>query len=134
WSRRPDKDALRWYVADDRGLYRPGEEVKVKGWVRVVGAGKHGDVRALDASAKTATWRLKDAQGNEVAKGARPLNTLGGFDLTVALPRTMNLGAAVLELSAGGAAAFTDKTYTHVFQVEEFRRPEFEVKASASEG
>src|SRR5262249_59371090 len=89
WQRRGEADALRWYVADDRGLYRPGEEVKVKGWIRVAGAGKHGDLRPLEPALKTTTWRLKDGQGNEVAKGARPLNALGGFDLSVALPRTM---------------------------------------------
>ncbi|MGH9903884.1 MAG: hypothetical protein ACRD68_18905, partial [Pyrinomonadaceae bacterium] len=31
WHRREAQDALRWYVFDDRKMYRPGEEVHVKG-------------------------------------------------------------------------------------------------------
>ena len=45
----------------------------------------------------------------------------------------MNLGAAVVQLDAAGTA-LSGSQHTHVFQVQEFRRPEFEVKAQASEG
>ncbi|HVS20309.1 MAG TPA: Ig-like domain-containing protein, partial [Pyrinomonadaceae bacterium] len=44
WFRKDTSDTLRWYVFDDRGLYRPGEEVHVKGWIRRVGSNKDGDV------------------------------------------------------------------------------------------
>lgn len=37
-------DDASWYVADDRQMYRPGEEVHVKGWLRVIGGGQEGDV------------------------------------------------------------------------------------------
>ncbi len=47
WVRRAAGDTLRWYVFDDRKMYRPGEEVSVKGWLRRVGEGKAGDVGAL---------------------------------------------------------------------------------------
>jgi alpha-2-macroglobulin len=133
WARRADTDVLRWYVADDRGLYRPGEEVKVKGWVRVIGAGKHGDLRALEPSVKTASWRLRDTQGNEIAKGTRPLDAHGGFDVSVKLPANMNLGPALLELETA-AQHLAETAHVHSFEVQEFRRPEFEVKASASDG
>ena len=38
WTRNPARDELRWYVFDDRQMYRPGEEVHVKGWLRRIGA------------------------------------------------------------------------------------------------
>src|SRR5262249_46494525 len=43
---------LRWYVFDDRGLYRPGEDVKIKGWIRAIDPRKGGDVDGLPARIK----------------------------------------------------------------------------------
>ncbi|MEO6391581.1 MAG: Ig-like domain-containing protein, partial [Pyrinomonadaceae bacterium] len=40
WFRRAQPDELRWFVFDDRKMYRPGEEVHIKGWMRIVGGGK----------------------------------------------------------------------------------------------
>ncbi len=34
WYRKPSSDQLRWHVFDDRAMYRPGEEVHVKGYLR----------------------------------------------------------------------------------------------------
>jgi uncharacterized protein YfaS (alpha-2-macroglobulin family) len=34
WSQRSVDDEPRWYVFDDRQMYRPGDEVHVKGWLR----------------------------------------------------------------------------------------------------
>ncbi len=47
WSLQPQTDYLRWHVFDDRAMYRPGEEVHVKGWIRRIGASETGDVEAL---------------------------------------------------------------------------------------
>ncbi len=68
-----------------------------------------------------------------MAKGTTGLSGLGGFDLTLALPPTMNLGPAHLGLEAAAPGARRARTRTR-FEVQEFRRPEFEVKATASEG
>ena len=133
WRRRERADRLRFYVFDDRQMYRPGEEVRVKGWVRRVGAGPEGDVGPLPADVTVLDWTLSDARGNEVADGTARLGALGGFDLTLALPPTMNLGTAHLRLEAGGADVGPTRDH-HTFEVQEFRRPEFEVTATASEG
>ena len=95
-------DSLRWYVFDDRGMYRPGEEVHVKGWLRRVGGGPTGDVGPLAGAVDRRQLRLRDSQGNEVAQGNAGLSGLGGFDLAFKLPDTMNLGTAYLELNATG--------------------------------
>ena len=124
-------DEIRFSVFDDRGLYRPGEEVKVKGWVRVVTAGKGGDVLPLGDRARTLSYTLRDPQGNEVAKGTRPLSPFGAFDLSLKLPPTMNLGESALTLTLDAAVP---ASHQHTIKVQEFRRPEFEVSASASEG
>jgi uncharacterized protein YfaS (alpha-2-macroglobulin family) len=133
WRKVARADSLRFCVFDDRKVYRPGEEVRVKGWLRRIGAGPRGDVEVLPAGASVVIWTLRDSRANEVAKGEARLSRLGGFDLTLKLPTTMNLGAAVLQLEARGAP-LEGRQHAHVFQVQEFRRPEFEVKAEASEG
>jgi alpha-2-macroglobulin len=127
WKRQMLGDELRFYIVDDRQMYRPGEDVQLKGWVRRVGMGREGDV-AEAAGLQQVSYVLKDSRGNEMGKGTCPLRALGGFDLVLKLPPNMNLGPAQLEITAPGGLAH------HAFQVQEFRRPEFEVTARASEG
>jgi uncharacterized protein YfaS (alpha-2-macroglobulin family) len=135
WVRREATDDLRWYVFDDRKMYRPNEEVSVKGWIRRVGAGKTGDVGALAGAADSVSYTLSDSRGNEVTKGTARVNALGGFDMKLKLPPTMNLGYGSLQLQAeGGSGAASSRQYQHTFQVQEFRRPEFEVNARTDEG
>src|SRR5262249_40625816 len=63
WRRRNLNDALRWHVFDDRGLYRPGEEVHIKGWLRRVAFGPLGDVGAA-GDISNVTYELHDSRGN----------------------------------------------------------------------
>jgi uncharacterized protein YfaS (alpha-2-macroglobulin family) len=135
WVRREAADELRWYVFDDRKMYRPGEEVSVKGWIRRVGGGKRGDVGALAGAADSVTYIVRDQRGNEITKGAARLNATGGFDSRFKLPPTMNLGNGYIQFQAeGGSGVASNRQHQHYFQVQEFRRPEFEVNASTDEG
>ncbi|GMV42008.1 MAG: hypothetical protein AMXMBFR64_37240 [Myxococcales bacterium] len=134
WAKRSLKDALRWYVFDDRGMYKPGEEVRVKGWVRTWGAGQLGDIGSARDVVDKVGWRLRDSRNNEVAKGDAVVDAAGGFSFSLKLTDTMNLGHASLELVADGGGTVESRTFGHSFQVQEFRRPEFEVTAKASEG
>jgi uncharacterized protein YfaS (alpha-2-macroglobulin family) len=133
WKRRDVVDGLRFFVFDDRHLYRPGEEVHVKGWIRRVGNDEGGDVAALGGAVKTLRYALRDAQGNEVLKGERDVNAMGAFDVALKLPATMNLGHAFLMLETSAAGLAGTKTQ-HDLEVQEFRRPEFEVTATADAG
>ena len=134
WVKSVAGEELRWYVFDDRKMYRPGEEVSVKGWLRRVGSGRGGDVGPLAGAAEMVSYTLNDPQGNEVLKGSARINALGGFDTKMKLPPTMNLGNAYLRLQAAGSAPVSNRDYVHSIQVQEFRRPEFEVNTQASEG
>src|SRR5712692_4303322 len=130
WQQKPQPDELRWYVFDDRKLYRPGEEVHIKGWIRRIGAGKGGDVGPLTGAIKRVNYVIKDEAGNEVTKGELAPNGFGGFDFAFKLPATMNLGQAQIEFETKSTMKGLDaKNYVHSFQVQEFRRPEFEVTA-----
>jgi alpha-2-macroglobulin len=130
WQRMTIHDELRWYVFDDRQMYRPGEEVHVKGWMRRVGGKADGDVSLLGDAVSNVRYRIYDPQGNELQNGEIPVNALGGFDFSFTLPENANLGYASLQLEAVGNLGGLDNTQTyHQFQIQEFRRPEFEVSA-----
>jgi uncharacterized protein YfaS (alpha-2-macroglobulin family) len=123
-------DELRWYVFDDRKLYRPGEEVHVKGWMRAVGGGKDGDVGSLNGAVKRISYVVKDTSDNEILKGEVAVNVFGGFDAVFKLPGNMNLGSAEVEFETHDPeGGFDEESHIHNFQVQEFRRPEFEVTA-----
>ncbi len=135
WGQRAPKDALAFYVFDDRRMYRPGETVSVKGFVRELGFGKGGGVALPTRIGTAVSYSLHDSRRNEITSGATELSPLGGFDLSLSLPPEINLGAAMLTIRAQdktGELART--THRHSFQVQEFRRPEFEVRAQVSEG
>jgi uncharacterized protein YfaS (alpha-2-macroglobulin family) len=123
-------ERTRFFTFDDRRMYKPGEDVHVKGWVRNIGWEKGGDVALVPNSASlTLRWTAHDPRGAELSKGTAQLDALGGFDFVVTTPDNANLGSASVSLELSNGA-----TGSHGFQIQEFRRPEFEVSASASEG
>jgi uncharacterized protein YfaS (alpha-2-macroglobulin family) len=127
WMKRGHAPQLAWYVIDDRKLYKPGEDVSLKGWLRTIDFGKNGDVGPSDV--KQVTYKVMDSVGNQIAEGTAVVDVLGGFDSKFTLPKTPNLGyASVMFTTPDG------RSFDHQIQVEEFRRPEFEVSAHASEG
>jgi alpha-2-macroglobulin len=120
-TRQSPSDSLRWYAIDDRQIYKPGETMKIKGWVRQVPA-KTDDLILVNA--KTVNYVVTDANGNELTKGNAPLGSLSGFDLSIDIPLTANTGPAYMQLGVDGGGV----DFGHSFQIAEFRRPEFEVK------
>jgi len=119
-------DRLAFYVVDDRKLYRPGEEVSLKGWLRTIEGGKGGDVAATTAT--EITYVATDSRNNKIAEGKATINAAGAFDAKFTLPTTPNLGRTGIVFTANG------QNHYHQLRTEEFRRPEFEVAATASQG
>ncbi|MCP4601821.1 MAG: hypothetical protein GY847_15120 [Proteobacteria bacterium] len=131
WSRVEKKDQLSWYTFDDRGMYRPGEQARIKGWIRKLEPGKKGDIRALNQKRAQIEWKLRGPRGNDLAKGKTDLSRLGGFDIAVTFPKDINLGTAWLQLEAVEAGGLDNETHAHPLEIQEFRRPEFEVATKA---
>jgi uncharacterized protein YfaS (alpha-2-macroglobulin family) len=131
WVKQERPTQLAWYVIDDRKMYKPGEEVTLKGWLRTISYAKGGDVGGIDGAVNSINYKVTDSRGNEIGKGAMPVSSVGGFDTKFTLPKTPNLGHAYVTLEAKGRMT---GSHGHGFQIEEFRRPEFSVKANASEG
>lgn len=113
-------ESARWYVSDDRFLYKPSEPVYLKGWVRYTHNGVNPDL-ALPHQGEAVAWRLDDSRGNKIASGSAALSDQGGFDLEVALPPTVNLGPATFTLST------RTHSMRHAIKIEEFRTPAFSV-------
>ncbi|MFT3697354.1 MAG: alpha-2-macroglobulin family protein [Kofleriaceae bacterium] len=131
WYRMPHGTGLRWYVTDDRRMYKPGEEVSLKGWLRLVDEGKGGDVNGLRGAVSSIDYKVFDSRNNQIAVGSTPVSTVGGFDTKFTLPKTPNLGYTRVEFKSKGRI---NEAFNHAIQIEEFRRPEFEVTAKASQG
>lgn len=126
WQRREPGAEVRFAVFDDRRLYRPGEDVRLKGWLRRIGPGPAGDVEPFVGASRVG-WTLRDARGDEVARGEAEINGWGGFDVGTRLPTAMNLGQAAFHLHAAGLEGAATR---HAIEVQEFRRPEYEVAAA----
>ena len=122
-SRENISDEVRWYVVDDRGIYRPGETVRVKGWVRSMTLTGETQLEQADPES-TVSWTVFGPRGNELAVGDSAVSPLSGFDLEFDIPEGSNLGGALIEFNLRGQG----RTF-HDFQIQEFRRPEFEVTA-----
>ncbi|MGB2954458.1 MAG: alpha-2-macroglobulin family protein [Anaerolineales bacterium] len=130
WSKRSLSDELRWYVWDDRQMYKPGEEVYIKGWMRRIGTDESGDVELVGDQVNQVTYQVIGPQGNELVSGQAEVNPLGGFDFHFSIPENANLGYTQLILHPVGTMAGISYTnHYHNIQVQEFRRPEFEVTA-----
>ena len=130
WDQIVVHDTLRWYVFDDRHMYKPDEEVHVKGWIRRVGGKQDGDVGLVGNALQGVRYTIMGPQGNELGTGSAEANDLGGFDFVFTLPENANLGYAELILNTEGNLGSLELTqYYHAFQIQEFRRPEFEVTA-----
>ncbi|HYW08279.1 MAG TPA: MG2 domain-containing protein, partial [Longimicrobium sp.] len=128
WSARDTMPRGMWHSFTDRNLYRPGETVKFKGWLRWLRPGVEGQL-TLPARGEV-SYTVRDPRGEELAKGTAPLTELGGFDGSFALPRGANLGGAYITVRAPDGRA------QHMIRlvVQEFRRPEYEVSVTADPG
>ena len=125
WFKHARAPQLAWYVIDDRKLYRPGEEVSLKGWLRTIDYGKNGDVggRARRHSGHLQgdgqpgqPDRRRLGEGRRARRVRHEVHAAEDAEPRLRERRCSRRRAA---LSAP-------------LQIEEFRRPEFEVSAHAS--
>ncbi len=126
-------EVVRWYVFDDRNLYRPNEEVRVKGWVRAVDMGQGAGIRLLTQKTRNVRFIVYDPLGNKVGEGGAPVDAAGGFDFKFGLPDNVNLGHARVAIELEGVS-IPGREHSHRFRIQEFKRPDFEVATEASEG
>lgn len=125
WLAHAPSEQQQWFLFDDRGLYKPGEKAVVKGYIRAWQRGPEGQLALRGTTGDTVNWVLNDPRGNKLKEGTTKLNAFSAVELEVELPKDTNLGSHQLTLSAPGLTSGY-----HSLNVQEFRRPEFEVKSS----
>lgn len=125
---RSVEPGLRWLIFDDRGMYKPGESAHFEGIVRPFLARPGKGLMPFEGGGSIA-WTLRDAQGANIATGDTPLSESGSFHIEVEdLGESPNLGMARLELTTTWQGRSTRAI--HNLQIQEFRRPEFEVSTT----
>lgn len=124
----------RWYCVTDRNLYKPGEKVQTKGWLREFTAGPEGDLRLMKNVTPSVDYRVTDIQGNEISKGTASLDDAGGFNFSFEVPKTANLGDGTISLTTNAKQNNGSITTSSAisFKIAEFRRPEFELSVSSA--
>ncbi|MBP7149399.1 MAG: alpha-2-macroglobulin [Acidobacteria bacterium] len=113
-------------VNPERGIYRPGDEVLLKGLFRFR---KRGEILSPPAGSK-AQLKVVDSRGTEIAKQEVAFTAFGTFHAAVPLAADTALGwyQAVAELDLDG-----EKLGVYGgFRVEEYRAPQFQVDVSSA--
>ncbi len=113
----------RNFIFTDRGVYRAGETVHIKGYMRLE---KDGVLHKMPAS--DVDLSVKDSRGNIVALDDAELTDLGGFSLDVDLPKDASLGTYTITVEPDEPTldGHLQKGTTGSFRVEAYRPPRFE--------
>ena len=121
YSRHADTAYLREkaLIITDRPVYRPGDTVHIKAWVR----------RATYDLANTSVFagqefpvEIRDARGNKILEKSFIADDFGGFEIDLPLDEDAGLGTYRINIKRRGGGSF---------RVEEYKKPEYEVSVEA---
>jgi uncharacterized protein YfaS (alpha-2-macroglobulin family) len=115
---------LRGFMHTDRGLYRPGDTVHVKGLARQTRLGTPLDV---PGEGKKVAVTVEGPQGKTFTTTTARLSPFGGFWFDLALPGDARLGDYEIH------AQLDSGTFTREFTVEEYRPATYEVTGKMRE-
>ena len=106
-------------ILTDRPLYRPGQELKIKGFIRT----KKDGVLAVPEG-QVVSWEItKEWQDDVLASGTAKVTPAGGWNAAWVVPEGGDLGDYRVRAKLGVADAGTPAN----FRIEEFRNPPFSV-------
>lgn len=120
------KQWFEWYVMHDRGVYRPGETLYYKGWIRQLDDKIGADYQPPDRAHSAILAVARDSTGTELYRERRRINEYGGFDGAFIIPKTANLGNIHVRLELEG----TKQAKQFAVNLQEFRRPEYKVRVT----
>jgi uncharacterized protein YfaS (alpha-2-macroglobulin family) len=138
--------STRWFLFDDRGLYRPGEPIRVAGWIREIRKSEEGKLQIPDPGT-TLNWKAVGPRGDELASGEVETTELGGVDIGFSLSEEVDLGEGMIHFWQPREFEDEYRRRRHrrqlqrmrsrgkdpsieQFTILEFRRPKFEVTAN----
>jgi uncharacterized protein YfaS (alpha-2-macroglobulin family) len=117
WSRYSREELA--YVATDRPLYKPGETVGLKLYLRSREGGP-----STPLSGVTVTVRVADPNGKEALRQDVTTSAFGTASLSLPLPKNCTLGAWSISVQ-GGNRYYRQASAS--FRVEEYKPPEYVV-------
>ena len=119
WNPSSEEAAASGRIAvnSDRPLYRPGQLMKFKGFVRTVA--DDGELRIPSGSAQ---WKIVGGTEDEVTSGTARLDEYGGLEGEWTIPESIHVGQYRL------AVSFGESTGDTFLAVQEFRPPPFQVQ------
>jgi uncharacterized protein YfaS (alpha-2-macroglobulin family) len=112
---------VRGFIHSDRGLYRPGETVHMRGLVRAIDHAGRMTVPGKPGPGRTVHLVLEDPRGTTLLQTDLPVSNFGGFHHDVVVDADARLGDYKVVVTADGF------TVRERFSVEEFRARSFEV-------
>ena len=119
-----DPNVYVWHVFNDRGLYKPKEQVHIKGYVRSLQV--KGDAKLPSYGQGDLDYTVCDPRGEQLQQSTVALNQYGAFDIEFTLPDNANLGDASVTFDL----PHSQTGATRYFKIQEFRRPEYEVSST----
>ena len=114
----PEYNQTKSFVITDRPVYRPGQKVHFKAWVRHAQYDK--DDVSQYANKSISVW-LDDPKGNRALSVTKKADQFGGIVGEYEIPADATLGQYHVGTNWGGVH----------FRVEEYKKPEFEVSIEA---
>ncbi|CAF1241767.1 unnamed protein product, partial [Didymodactylos carnosus] len=84
-----DSNIYVWHVFDDRRLYKPKEDVYVKGYVRLLKV--ENEAKSPSYAQGTIDYTIYDSCDKQLEQSSLKLNNYGAFDIKFKLPDNVNL-------------------------------------------
>ena len=120
WAMRESTRELTGYIYTDKPIYRPGHTVRIKAVLRWR---VNGQLAPFDA--KQAEISISDQNDKVVSRDTRPIDAFGTLNTSFQVPAKAALGFYTVTVGTG------DEKATGHFEVQEYRKPEFEVTVSS---
>ncbi len=112
-------DQKRVFTITDRPVYRPGQKVHYKFWLRHA---QYDKADTSDFAGQTVTIEIRNAKNERVVNKSVKLDEYGGVEGELDLPKDASLGVWRLNIHGHGGGTF---------RVEEYKKPEYEVTVDA---
>lgn len=130
FTRHYEQSGIIYQIFNDRGLYKPGETVSIKGIVREIVRDpikkKYNVEFPKHDHYKTCPFVVQDSRSSKYHSGSITLSSNGTFDFTFTIPDHANLGNHFIH--------FSRLSMSHSFKVQEFRTPEFNSSCNIQPG
>ncbi|MFI4875404.1 MAG: MG2 domain-containing protein, partial [Blastopirellula sp. JB062] len=114
----PQYNATKAFLMTDRPVYRPDQTAEFKFWI---GHAQYDQEGASQFAGRNFRVQIDDPQGEQVYEKHLTADPYGGIVGQWAIPSDAKLGAYSIRTDYGGGS----------FRVEEYKKPEFEVKVDA---